>query len=90
MAWPCALNVALISLLPLAATLLLLRQMAFDGRRAAAVALASGATGLFALHWHCMDGAAVHLLAFHALPWLSLAAVAVALRKLLPTRSHVP
>ncbi len=30
--------------------------MAFDGRRTAALALASGATGLFGLHWHCMDG----------------------------------
>ena len=89
-ALPCALNIILIALLPLAATLLLLRRMAFDGRRTAALALASGATGLFGLHWHCMDGTALHLLGFHALPWLSLAAVAVALRRLLPTQSHVP
>jgi hypothetical protein len=89
-AFPCALNIALIALLPLATSLLLLRRMAFDGRRVAALALASGATGLFALHWHCLDGAAMHLLTFHALPWLSLAAVAVALRRLLPTQSHVP
>ena len=59
----------------------------FDLRQ---VYLASGATGLFALHWHCMDGTALHLIGFHALPWLSLAAVAVALRRLLPTQSHVP
>ena len=89
-ALPCALNVVVIALLPLGAALLLLRRMAFDGRRAAALALASGATGLFALHWHCMDGTALHLLGFHALPWLSLAAVAVGLRRLLPTESHVP
>lgn len=89
-ALPCAITVALTALLPLAATLLILRRMAFDGPRAAALALASGATGLFALHWHCMDGAALHLVAFHALPWLSLAAVVVALRRLLSTDSHVP
>jgi len=89
-ALPCALNVALIAVIPLTATLVLLRHMAFDGRRAAAVALASGATGLFALHWHCMDATAMHLIGFHVLPWLSLAAVAVALRRLLPTQSHVP
>lgn len=89
-ALPCAITVALTALLPLAAALLVLRRMAFDGRRAAALALASGATGLFALHWHCVDGTAFHLVAFHALPWLSLAAVVVALRRLLPTDSHVP
>jgi hypothetical protein len=89
-ALPGALNVLLIGLVPVAATLLLLRHMAYDGRRAAAVALASGATGLFALHWHCIDGTALHLIGFHALPWLSLAAVAVAIRRLLPTQNHVP
>lgn len=89
-ALPCALTVALTALIPLAATLFVLRRMAFDGRRTAALALASGATGLFALHWHCVDGSALHLLAFHALPWFSLAAVVVAFRRLLPTDSHVP
>jgi hypothetical protein len=89
-AMPCAITIALTALVPLVATLFVLRRMAFDGRRAAALALAAGATGLFGLHWHCLDGSALHLLGFHALPWLSLAVLVVALRRLLPTESHVP
>jgi hypothetical protein len=89
-ALPCLLTVVLTAVIPLAVGLALLRGMALDGPRTMALALSAGATGLFALHWHCTDGSASHLMAYHALPWVALALLAVPLRRALPTRSHVP
>ena len=89
-AMPCLLTVLLTAIVPLAVGLALLRGMALDAPRTAALGLSAGATGLFALHWHCTDGSASHLMAFHALPWLALAALAVPLRRALRTDSHVP
>ncbi len=86
----CAVTVVLTSVVPLAVGLALLRGMALDGARTAALALSAAATGLFALHWHCTDGSAPHLMGFHALPWIALALLAIPLRRALPTRSHVP
>jgi len=87
---PCLVTVVLTAVVPLAVGLALLRGMALDGPRIVALALSAGATGLFALHWHCTDGSASHLMAYHALPWVALALLAVPLRRALPTRSHVP
>lgn len=89
-ALPCLVTVVLTAVVPLAVGLALLRGMALDAARAAALGLSAAATGLFALHWHCADGSAPHLMTFHALPWLALALLAIPLRRALPTRSHVP
>ncbi len=89
-ALPCFVTVVLTAVIPLAVGLALLRGMALDAARAAALGLSAAATGLFALHWHCTDGSAPHLMTFHALPWLALALLAIPLRRALPTRSHVP
>jgi hypothetical protein len=89
-ALPCLVTVVLTAVVPLAVGLALLRGMALDAARTAALALSAAATGLFALHWHCTDGSAPHLMLFHALPWLALALLAIPLRRALPTRSHVP
>jgi hypothetical protein len=89
-ALPCLVTVVLTAVVPLAVGLALLRGMALDGPRTISLALSAGATGLFALHWHCTDGSASHLMAYHALPWVALALLAVPLRRALPTRSHVP
>ncbi|RPH72311.1 MAG: DUF1109 family protein [Myxococcaceae bacterium] len=89
-ALPCAVTVVLTAVLPLAVGLALLRGMALDAARTAALALSAAATGLFALHWKCPDGSASHLMAYHALPWLALALLAIPLRRALPTESHVP
>jgi hypothetical protein len=89
-ALPCLVTVVLTAVIPLAVGLALLRGMALDAARTAALALSAAATGLFALHWHCTDGSASHLMAYHALPWLALALLAIPLRRALPTESHVP
>ena len=89
-ALPCLVTVVLTAVIPLAVGLALLRGMALDAPRTVALALSAGATGLFALHWHCTDGSASHLMAYHALPWVALALLAVPLRRALPTQSHVP
>jgi len=83
-------TVLLTSLLPLAVGVMVLRGMAFDPGRALALGSTAAATGVFALHWHCTDGSAPHLLAFHALPWIFLAALVIPARRAVPTRSHVP
>jgi hypothetical protein len=89
-ALPCLVTVVLTAVVPLAVGLALLRGMALDAPRTIALALSAGATGLFALQWHCTDGSASHLMAYHALPWVALALLAVPLRRALPTESHVP
>jgi hypothetical protein len=89
-ALPCLVTVVLTAVVPLAVGLALLRGMALDAPRTLALALSAGATGLFALHWHCTDGSASHLMVYHALPWVALALLAVPLRRALPTESHVP
>jgi hypothetical protein len=89
-ALPCLVTVALTAVIPLAVGLALLRGMALDAARTAALALSAASTGLFALHWHCTDGSASHLMAYHALPWLALGLLAIPLRRALPTESQVP
>jgi len=89
-ALPCLVTVVLTAVIPLAVGLALLRGMALDGARAGALGLSAGATGLFALQWHCTDGSASHLMLYHALPWLALGLLAVPLRRALPTENHVP
>ena len=64
--------------------------MALDAARTGALRVSAAATGLFALHWHCTDGSASHLMLYHALPWLALALLAIPLRRALPTENHVP
>ena len=89
-AMPCLLTVLLTAVVPLAVGLALLRGMALDAPRAAALGLSAASTGLFALHWHCADGSGSHLLCFHALPWLAVGLLAIPLRRAIPTTSHVP
>jgi hypothetical protein len=89
-ALPCLVTVVLTAVIPLAVGLALLRGMALDGARTAALGLSAASTGLFALHWHCTDGSVSHLMLYHALPWLALALLAIPLRRALPTENHVP
>ena len=89
-ALPCLVTVVLTAVIPLGVGLALLRGMALDAARTGALGLSAGATGLFALHWHCTDGSASHLMLYHALPWVALGLLAIPLRRALPTESHVP
>jgi hypothetical protein len=69
--------------------LALLRGMALDAARTAALALSAASTGLFALHWHCTDGSAsTSWPTTHCPGWRS--ASRHPLRRALPTESHVP
>jgi len=89
-ALPCLVTVVLTAVIPLAIGLALLRGMALDAARTGALGLSAAATGLFALHWHCTDGTASHLMIYHALPWVALGLLAIPLRRALPTENHVP
>ncbi|MET0403498.1 MAG: NrsF family protein [Cystobacter sp.] len=86
----CVRTGSLFSLLPLAATLGMLRHMAFQAIRAVAAGLAAGAVGLFLLHVHCPDGSPGHLAVSHVGPWLVLGALAPWVRARLRTTLHAP
>ncbi|WP_164015968.1 NrsF family protein [Pyxidicoccus trucidator] len=79
-----------LSVLPLAAALVLLCRSAFQPVRALAAGLSAAGVSLLILHLHCPDGTVSHLLSAHVLPWLVLAGVAVLVRSRLPTRSYAP
>ncbi len=63
---------------------------AFRVSRAAIAGFSAGAVGALALHLHCPIGTSSHLLCFHVLPWLGLAATTVAVRYRLASRSFAP
>lgn len=87
---PCLLTEILVSLVPLAIVAVLLMRSAFDPLRTAVAGLGAAAAGVFTLHLHCAVGSARHLLLFHALPWLVLPLLLVAVRARLPSRSYAP
>ncbi|MBZ4419431.1 NrsF family protein [Myxococcus sp. RHSTA-1-4] len=80
----------MLSVLPLAAALVLLCRSAFQPVRALAAGLSAAGVALLVLHLHCPEGTVRHLLTAHVLPWLLLAGVAVLVRSRLPSRSHAP
>ena len=86
----CLVTVLLTAVVPLAVGLALLRGVALDAPRTAALGLSAASTGLFALDWHCTDGSGPHLLCFHVLPWLAVGLLAIPIRRAMPTTSHVP
>ena len=86
----CAMTECALSVVPVGVALGLLTRFGFDPLRALTAGTAAGAGGLLALHLHCPIGTVEHLLAFHLAPWLGLAALAVVLRRVLPTTSHAP
>ena len=78
-----------LSALPLLAGAWVLTRVAYSPMRALAVGLGSAGVGLLVLQLHC-DGAMAHVLTFHLLPWAALGVLAIALRRVLPTRSYAP
>jgi hypothetical protein len=83
----CAITELVVSLVPLLVALWITSRFAFDVTRAIVGGLSVGATGMFVLHHHCSNGAADHLFAFHVVPWALVAIAAVAVRRMLPSRS---
>ncbi|MCP3141624.1 NrsF family protein [Pyxidicoccus xibeiensis] len=80
----------LLSVLPVAAALVLLSRSAFQPARALAAGLSAAGVSLLVLHLHCSDGTLAHLLVAHVVPWLLLAGVVVLVRSRLPTHSYAP
>ncbi len=86
----CFVTEVAISLLPLAIGVWMLTHSAVHPLRTAVVGLTGAAAGLIALHTHCENGLALHLLTFHLLPWLAVAGLAIWTRAHLPSRSFAP
>jgi hypothetical protein len=83
----CARSELVFSILPAAVALALLRRFAFSAPRALAAGLGAGIAGLLVLHLHCAIGTASHIGPFHLLPWLVVAVLFTAARRLTPTLS---
>jgi hypothetical protein len=86
----CFVTEVAISLLPLAIGVWMLTHSAFHPVRTAVLGLTGAAAGLIALHTHCENGLALHLLTFHLLPWLAVTGLAIWTRAYLPSRSFAP
>ncbi len=86
----CAGMEVLFALVPMAVALWATSRFAFDASRALVGGASVGATGALVLHLHCPNGTTAHLVAFHVLPWLALALIAVGVRRMLPSRSWAP
>ena len=86
----CLWTVLALAALPLATGSWLLTRSAYNPARALAMGLASAGVGLLVLQLTCEDGSSPHLLVFHLLPWAALGALAVLIRRALPTWSYAP
>ncbi len=86
----CLWTVLALAALPLSGGAWLLTRVAYSPARAVAVGLISAGVGLLVLQLTCNDGSSRHLLVFHLLPWAALGAVAVLVRRALPTWSYAP
>ncbi len=86
----CALTEAVIAAVPIFAALAVLTGFAFDVTRALAAGVSAAAAGMLAVHLHCPDGSLSHQVAFHLAPILVLAALTLAARRVLPSRTHAP
>lgn len=87
---PCLTSELVIAVVPTAAAVWVLSRFAYSPLRMFLGGLAGGAAGIFALHLHCPIGTAAHLLAFHVLPWVLAAGLAVLVRSRISSRSFVP
>lgn len=86
----CALTEWVIALLPFGVALAVLTGFAFDVTRALAGGVAAMSAGMLAVHLHCPNGTLQHQAMFHLAPIVLLAAVGLALRSMLPSRTHAP
>ncbi len=87
---PCLTTELVISVVPITAAVLVLARFAYSPWRMLVGGLSAGAAGLFALHLHCPIGTLGHLAAFHVLPWLAVAGLAVLLRGRVRSHSYAP
>lgn len=86
----CAVTESVVCIVPLLVALWITSRFAYDLTRALVGGLSVGATGMLVLHFHCLNGTVEHLVMFHVLPWGAVAVAAVAVRRMLPSRSYAP
>jgi hypothetical protein len=86
----CSITEWAVALVPLAVALAVLTGFAFEVTRALAGGIGAMSAGMLAVHLHCPNGTLFHQAVFHLLPLVVLAAVALLLRRVLPSRSYAP
>lgn len=86
----CAIIEWAFALLPLGLALLVLTGFSFEATRALCAAVAATSAGMLAVHLHCPNGTLWHQGMFHLVPIAVLALVTLAVRRMLPSRSHAP
>lgn len=86
----CAMTECVIAAVPVTLVLVLSLRFAASRLHLVAGSLAAGSGAALALHFHCSNGTVLHLLVWHLLPTLVLAAIAVGVRALLRPRTFVP
>lgn len=86
----CGLIECVVALVPAAGALAFLSRFAPDFSRALVAGAAAGAGGLVALHLHCPNGSAGHLVLFHLLPWVAMAGLVAWVRLKTRSRTFAP
>lgn len=86
----CAITEWAVALLPLGLGLFVITGFAFDAQRALAAGIAAVSAGMLSVHLHCPNGTLAHQALFHLAPILGLALLTLVVRRVLPSRSHVP
>lgn len=79
-----------IALIPVSVLVLLSTRFAAQPSQIFVGALAAASGGALALHLHCSNGTVGHVVVFHLLPAVVLAALAVLVRRFIRPRAYVP
>lgn len=80
----------LVALVPMAFLLFFLTRFAARPSQALVAGVAAAGTGALVLHFHCPNGAPEHLFLGHVLPMFAYAALALGIRRRLPTKTFAP
>lgn len=86
----CAVTEVVMSLAPVVAVLVVSTRFAATSLHVVAGALAASSGAALALHFHCPNGTTAHLVTWHLLPALVVAALAALLRTRLRSRTFAP
>lgn len=88
--WSCSRTELWLAALPAAIAVFGLTRFAFNWRRAWTAGLSAGAAGMLALHLHCPIGTTDHIVLFHLVPWVVVAALVVWVRWRAKSRTYAP
>lgn len=86
----CAIAECKVAIIPVALVVALSTRFAAQKSHLIIGTFAAASGGAVALHFHCPNGTASHVLVFHVLPALVLAALAIAVRAMWKPKSFVP